>query len=72
MAVIEGVKHLNGATVRATDLRGGSAMFLAGLSAYGTTEITEIHHIDRGYEQPEKVLEDLGADIKRVKDDEKD
>ncbi len=72
MAVIEGVKHLNGATVRATDLRGGSAMFLAGLNAYGTTEITEIHHIDRGYEQPEKVLEDLGADIKRVKDDEKD
>ncbi len=71
MAVIEGVKHLNGATVRATDLRGGSAMFLAGLNAYGTTEITEIHHIDRGYEQPEKVLEDLGADIKRVKDDEK-
>ena len=71
MAVIEGVKHLNGATVRATDLRGGSAMFLAGLNAYGTTEITEIHHIDRGYELPEKVLEDLGADIKRVKDDEK-
>lgn len=71
MAVIEGIKHLNGATVRATDLRGGSAMILAGLNAYGTTEITEIHHIDRGYEQPEKVLEDLGADIKRVKDDEK-
>lgn len=72
MAVIEGVKHLNGANVRSTDLRGGSAMILAGLNAYGTTEITEIHHIDRGYEQPEKVLEDLGADIKRVKDDEKD
>ena len=71
MAVIEGVKHLNGATVRATDLRGGSAMILAGLNAYGATEITEIHHIDRGYEQPEKVLSDLGADIKRVKDDEK-
>lgn len=72
MAVIEGVKHLNGAVVRATDLRGGSAMILAGLNAYGTTEITEIHHIDRGYEQPEKVLSELGADIKRVKDDEKD
>lgn len=70
MAVIEGVKQLNGANVRATDLRGGSAMFLAGLCAHGTTEITEIHHIDRGYEQPEKVLENLGADIKRVKDDE--
>ena len=71
MAVIEGVKHLNGANVRATDLRGGSAMFLAGLNAYGTTEITEIHHIDRGYESPEKVLGELGADIKRVTDDEK-
>ncbi len=71
MAVIEGVKHLNGANVRATDLRGGSAMILAGLNAYGTTEITEIHHIDRGYENPEKVLDELGADIKRVKDDEK-
>lgn len=70
MAVIEGVKHLNGANVRSTDLRGGSAMILAGLNAYGTTEITEIHHIDRGYEEPEKVLEYLGADIKRVKDDE--
>ena len=46
-------------------------MILAGLNAYGTTEITEIHHIDRGYEAPEKVLGELGADIKRVKDDEK-
>ena len=71
MAVIEGVKHLNGANVRATDLRGGSAMILAGLNAYGITEITEIHHIDRGYENPEIVLDELGADIKRVKDDEK-
>ena len=67
MAVVEGVKALNGAVVKATDLRGGSAMFLAGLCAEGTTEISEIHHIDRGYEKPEKVLELLGADIKRVK-----
>jgi UDP-N-acetylglucosamine 1-carboxyvinyltransferase len=71
MAVVEGVKALNGANVKATDLRGGSAMFLAGLCAEGTTEITEIHHIDRGYEEPEKVLEILGADIKRVKEYEK-
>ncbi len=67
MAVVEGVKTLSGATVKATDLRGGSAMILAGLSANGTTEISEIHHIDRGYEEPEKVLELLGADVKRVK-----
>lgn len=71
MAVVEGVKALNGANVKATDLRGGSAMFLAGLCAEGTTEITEIHHIDRGYEEPEKVLEILGADIKRVNVNEK-
>lgn len=67
MAVVEGIKTLNGANVKATDLRGGSAMILAGLSANGTTEISEIHHIDRGYEEPEKVLELLGADVKRVK-----
>ncbi len=70
MAVVEGVKYLNGANVKATDLRGGSAMILAGLCARGTTEITEIHHIDRGYEEPEKVLSNLGADIKRVNTDE--
>lgn len=72
MAVIEGVNRLSGAQVRATDLRGGSAMILAGLCAEGTTEITNIHHIDRGYEEPEKILGYLGADIKRVKDDETD
>ncbi len=71
MAVIEGVRNLNGANVRATDLRGGSAMILAGLTAKGTTEVTDIYHIDRGYENPEKVLENLGADIKRVNTDEK-
>ena len=70
MAVVEGVKSLNGANVKATDLRGGSAMILAGLCAEGITEVTEIHHIDRGYEEPEKVLGILGADIKRVNDDE--
>ena len=71
MAVVEGVHRLNGANVRATDLRGGSAMILAGLQARGTTEITEIYHIDRGYENPEKTLSELGADIKRVNSNEK-
>ncbi len=66
MAVVEGVKTLNGANVKSTDLRGGSALILAGLRANGITEISEIHHIDRGYEDIEKVLENLGADIKRV------
>ena len=71
MAVVEGVKRLHSANTKATDLRGGSAMIIAGLCANGTSEITEIHHIDRGYEEPETVLGSLGADIKRVKDDEK-
>ncbi len=71
MAVVEGVKSLNGANVKATDLRGGSAMILAGLAAKGTTEISEIHHIDRGYEEPEKVLSLLGAEVKRVRNNEK-
>lgn len=72
VAVIEGMRYLNGANVRSTDLRGGSAMIIAGLCAKGTTEITDIYHIDRGYEEPEKVLMSLGADIKRVKEVEKD
>lgn len=70
MAVIEGVRKLHGANVKSTDLRGGSAMMLAGLSAEGTTEITQLHHIDRGYENPEEILRFLGADIKRMKADE--
>ncbi len=70
MAVIEGVKKLHGANVKATDLRGGSAMILAGLCAEGQTEISELHHIDRGYENAEEVLRLLGADIKRMKADE--
>lgn len=72
VAVIEGMRYLNGANVRSTDLRGGSAMIIAGLCAKGVTEISDIYHIDRGYEEPEKVLQSLGADIKRVKEVEKD
>ncbi len=71
MAVIEGVKKLYGANVRSTDLRGGSAMIIAGLCAEGVTQISDVYHIDRGYDAPETVLKSLGADIKRVKDDEK-
>lgn len=72
VAVIEGIKKLSGANVRSTDLRGGSAMIIAGLCSEGTTEISDIHHIDRGYEAPETVLTSLGADIKRVNDVEKE
>ncbi len=66
MAVVEGVEQLKGAPVRADDLRAGAAMVIAGLTAKGTTEIEEISHIDRGYEDIVEKLRALGADIKRV------
>ncbi len=65
VAVIEGVQKLSSATVEATDLRGGAALITAGLFADGITEINKINHILRGYENIEKTLSDLGADIKR-------
>ncbi len=65
-AVIKGVPHLHGASVRATDLRGGAALLVAGLGASGTTEITDICHIDRGYDCPEELLRNVGAQIERV------
>lgn len=65
-AVITGPAHLTGCTVRATDLRAGAAMILAGLVAEGATEICDIYHIDRGYEEIAAKLTWLGADIKRV------
>jgi len=65
-AVIKGVSHLVGQTVRATDLRGGAGVVIAGLIASGETVITEIKHIDRGYERLVDKFKGLGADIKRV------
>lgn len=65
-AVITGPAHLTGCTVRATDLRAGAAMILAGLVAEGATEICDIYHIDRGYEEIAAKLTRLGADIKRI------
>jgi UDP-N-acetylglucosamine 1-carboxyvinyltransferase len=65
-AIIEGLERLQGAQVRATDLRAGAALVIAGLAAKGTTEVLDIHHIDRGYEFIENKLQRLGADISRV------
>ncbi len=65
-AVVTGVKNLEGAPVRATDLRGGAGMVIAGLMATGTTEIYELQHIDRGYEKMEEKFQAIGADMKRV------
>ncbi len=66
MAVVQGVKKLTGALVKASDLRAGAALIIAGLMAEGTTEIQNIRYIDRGYDHIEKKLIALGADIKRV------
>lgn len=64
-AIIKGVKRLDGATVKATDLRAGAALFIAALTARGETTITDSEHIDRGYENIVNKLNSLGADISR-------
>lgn len=67
IAIIDGVKRLNGAKVKATDLRAGAALVIAGLIADGVTEVEGIEHIDRGYPFIEEKFKELGADIKRMK-----
>lgn len=68
-AVVEGVERLTGAPVKATDLRAGAALVLAGLAAEGETELMYVYHIDRGYEKLEDKLNALGASIVRRKVD---
>ncbi|GAB1370758.1 UDP-N-acetylglucosamine 1-carboxyvinyltransferase [Candidatus Kapaibacterium sp.] len=68
-AVIKGGKRLNGAQVMSSDLRGSASLVLAAMVAEGTTDIFRIYHLDRGYEELEKKLNNLGANIKRVKTD---
>ncbi len=65
-AIVSGPKRLKGTKVRATDLRAGAALILAGLVAEGDTEISDIYHIDRGYEDIESKFRNLGARIERV------
>ena len=67
-SMVEGVDQLTGCPVKATDLRAGAAMVLAGLVAEGETQISYIHHIDRGYDNLVTKLVMLGADIRRVDD----
>ncbi len=69
-ARVKGVARLSGAPVKAPDLRAGAALVIAGLAAEGTTEIGDIHHIDRGYEDFELKLAGLGAEIRRVEQGE--
>jgi UDP-N-acetylglucosamine 1-carboxyvinyltransferase len=66
-AVVRGVRELSGAPVMASDLRASVALVLAGLVANGTTEVSRVYHLDRGYEQIEKKLSRLGAEIERVR-----
>ncbi|MGG7059904.1 UDP-N-acetylglucosamine 1-carboxyvinyltransferase [Clostridium nigeriense] len=67
-AIIDGVGALTGCDVKATDLRAGAAMILAGLVAQGKTEISEIYHIDRGYVDIEEKFRGLGANIYRIEE----
>lgn len=70
IAVVEGVKELTGAPIKATDLRAGAAMIIAALVARGTSYIHNVNYIDRGYEDIEFKLKSLGADIKRIVTDD--
>lgn len=69
-AVIRGVDRLTGVPVKAPDLRGGAGLVLAGLAAEGTTVVSDVHHIDRGYENFEEKLRSVGADIERLTSEE--
>ena len=68
-AEINGVSHLSGASVVACDLRAGAAMVIAGLAAQGITTVTNIHYVERGYENIVLKLRSLGADISLIKDE---
>jgi UDP-N-acetylglucosamine 1-carboxyvinyltransferase len=67
-AVVRGVERLSGAPVKATDVRAGAALVLAGLAAEGETVVTDIDHVDRGYEGFAERLRSIGADVQRVRD----
>ncbi|MEG3007499.1 MAG: UDP-N-acetylglucosamine 1-carboxyvinyltransferase, partial [Oscillospiraceae bacterium] len=66
IAVVQGVEKLTGAPVKATDLRAGAAMLIAGFMADGETTIEDIHHIVRGYDDIVVKLKKIGADIKKI------
>lgn len=68
VAVITGVDKLSGAEVNAHDLRAGAAMVIAGVQAEGTTQVFDLHHLDRGYEHIVEKFQGIGADIERVPD----
>ena len=65
-AVIDGIKKLSGAKVKATDLRAGAALVIAALAAQGETEICNIDYIERGYENFDKKLSSVGINIQKL------
>jgi UDP-N-acetylglucosamine 1-carboxyvinyltransferase len=67
-AVIRGVERLSSAPVRALDIRAGAAMVIAGLAADGVTAVSDMHYVDRGYEDFEAKLAGLGADVRRERE----
>jgi UDP-N-acetylglucosamine 1-carboxyvinyltransferase len=67
IAVVRGVSAYQGAPVMATDLRASASLVLAGLVARGTTEVSRVYHLDRGYQALEKKLQSLGARIQRIR-----
>jgi len=67
-AVIRGVERLSAAPVRALDIRAGAAMIIAALAADGTTELSDLYHVDRGYENFDGRLAALGADVRRERE----
>ena len=71
-ALVEGVSSLQGTDVKATDLRCGAALVLAGIFAEGVTRVHKIHHIDRGYEDYVGKLSSLGAKLRREADEDID
>ena len=66
-AIISGVEKITGSKVKATDLRAGAALIIAGLCAEGVTEISDIYHIERGYYNIEEKLKNIGAKIKKIR-----
>lgn len=68
-AIVRGRERLSGAPVRATDIRAGAGLVLAGLVAEGVTTVADAHHVDRGYQEFVEALQSLGAQIRRRADD---
>lgn len=67
-AIVKGGKPLSGAPVMASDLRASAALVLAGLAAKGTTQVNRVYHLDRGYENIDRKLRELGARIQRIEE----